>query len=92
MRQMSFDDLNIEEVPHKDNTWGEWKDFPEGAQYAVDMKAKMPFPGINTPDWIAKGCIYLDGMPIKAEVAFTEYVSGFNECFHHYEPVKWREV
>lgn len=86
MRQMSFGDLNIEEVPHKDNTYGEWKEFPEGAQYAVDMKAKMPFPGIYTPDWIAKGCIYLDGMPIKAEVAFKEF------GFHHYEPVKWREV
>lgn len=71
-----------------------WQKIPEGAEVILTggMKEEVLFPEDTDPDFIVRGLIVIDGMPIRADIGLIEAVSGFNEEFHELNPKLYREV
>ena len=69
---------------------GEWKPIPEGATVILKNRNKeeVLFPDEKDPDFVARGTV--NG--IRADIGLKEWVSGWGECFHDYEPICYREV
>lgn len=72
----------------------DWQPIPDGATVTLKNRNKeeILFPAENDPDFVASGTITIDGKEIRADIGLREYVSGWGECFHDYEPISWRAV
>ena len=71
-----------------------WLPIPEGAKVTLknNNKEELLFPEDGDPDFVARGTVTINGKDIKADIGLREWVSGWGECYHEYEPICYREV
>lgn len=71
-----------------------WKPIPTNAVITLSGlgKEEVLFPQDDDPDFIQRGTITLDGVQIRADIGFREWVSGPGGVYHEYEPITYKEV
>jgi len=74
-----------------------WIPIPEDSEWKKCTfqdcpKEQVICPEDGGPDLITTKTLVINGKPTLVEIGLREWVSGWGECYHEYEPICYREV